>query len=85
MRDGPLPAVSRVAGRSECFVMVAMVEINRATGTRGTLANPSVALELAAAAANLALIGLNIRDGLRLGRLRRRPQEQGPGLASRHP
>jgi len=43
------------------------------------------ALELAAGAANLALIGLNIRDGLRLGRLRRRPQEQGPGLASRHP
>ena len=42
------------------------------------------ALELAAGAANLALIGLNIRDGLRLGRLRRRPQEQGPGLASRH-
>ncbi|ASC68407.1 hypothetical protein [Achromobacter denitrificans] len=35
------------------------------------------ALELAAGAANLALIGLNIRDGLRLGRLRRGAQEQG--------
>ncbi|PTN51457.1 hypothetical protein DAI43_10145 [Achromobacter xylosoxidans] len=34
-------------------------------------------LELAAGAANLALIGLNIRDGLRLGRLRRGAQEQG--------
>ena len=35
------------------------------------------ALELAAGAANLTLIGLNIRDGLRLGRLRRGAQEQG--------
>ncbi|CAB3707305.1 hypothetical protein [Achromobacter denitrificans] len=35
------------------------------------------ALELAAGAANLALIGLNIRDGLRLGRLRRGAHEQG--------
>ncbi len=35
------------------------------------------ALELAAGAANVALIGLNIRDGLRLGRLRRGAQEQG--------
>ncbi|MDX3880226.1 hypothetical protein [Achromobacter denitrificans] len=35
------------------------------------------ALELAAGAANLALIGLNFRDGLRLGRLRRGAQEQG--------
>ena len=35
------------------------------------------ALELAAGAANLALIGLNIRDGLRLGRSRRGAQEQG--------
>ncbi|QKQ51323.1 hypothetical protein FOC81_16665 [Achromobacter denitrificans] len=35
------------------------------------------ALELAAGAANLALIGLNFRDGLRLGRLRRGAKEQG--------
>lgn len=35
------------------------------------------ALELAAGAANLALIGLNIRDGILLGRLRRGVQEQG--------
>lgn len=35
------------------------------------------ALELAAGAANLALIGLNIRDGIRLGRLRRGVQEKG--------
>lgn len=35
------------------------------------------ALELAAGAANLALICLNIRDGIRLGRLRRGVQEQG--------
>lgn len=34
-------------------------------------------LELVAGAANLALIGLNIRDGLRQGRLRRGAQEQG--------
>lgn len=35
------------------------------------------AVELAAGAANLTLIGLNIRDGLRLGRLRRGAREQG--------
>jgi hypothetical protein len=51
-----------------------------AAGAFGPVFHAVQALELAAGGVNLALMGLNVRDGLRMaGRLRASPPIAGPG------